>query len=68
VCATPSVFVHVTVEPAVTSTASGAKAVLVNVEAFTGIETAEDDVPGVEAGPGAGEGDGVGDGVVDGDE
>jgi len=41
---------------------------LVNVEAFIGIATAEDDVPGVEAGPGAGEGDGVGDGVVDGDE
>jgi hypothetical protein len=66
VCATPSVFVHVTVEPAVTSTASGVKAVLVNVEAFTGIVTAEDVVPGAGDGDGAGEGDG--DGVVDGDE
>jgi hypothetical protein len=45
--------------PADTSTASGAKAVLVKVEAFIGIVTG---VPGVATGPGAG------DGVVDGEE
>jgi len=41
---------------------------LVNVEAFTGIETADDAVPGAGAGDGDGAGAGAGDGVVDGDE
>jgi len=70
VCATPSVFVHVTVAPTATSTESGAKAVLVNVDAFSGIVTVVDAVPGVETGPGAGDGAGAGEGagVGDGDE
>jgi len=65
VCATPSVFVHVTVAPTATSARSGAKAVLVNVLALTGIVTVEDAVPGVETGPGAGDGAGVGEGEDD---
>ena len=70
VCETPSVFVHVTVAPIATSTESGANALLVSVEAFTGIVTVEDTGPGVETGSGVGDGAGAGEGagVDEGDE
>jgi hypothetical protein len=61
------VFVQVTVPPTATSAESGANAVLVSVEAFTGIVTAADAVPGVETGPGAGDGAGAGAGAGAGD-
>jgi hypothetical protein len=62
VCATESVFVHVTVVPTVTFSSSGTKARLPRVEAPTGIETEETGASGGGAGAGAGVGAGAGDG------
>jgi hypothetical protein len=58
VCDTESLFVQVTVVPAATFSSSGEYAPFPSEDAPTGIETDEDDTPGV----------GVGDGAVDGDE
>jgi len=69
VCATESVFVHVTVVPTVTFSSSGTKARLPRVEAPTGIETEETGASGGGAGAGAGvgAGAGAGDGAGDGE-
>jgi hypothetical protein len=64
VCATLSLFAHVTVPPTETAMGLGAKAVVVKVLAPLGIETV---TPPLVDGAGDGAGDGVGDGV-DGDE
>jgi hypothetical protein len=64
VCATVSLFVHVTVPPTETLIGFGAKALVVRVLAPLGIETA---APPVGDGVGDGAGDGVGDGL-DGEE
>ena len=61
VCGTECVFVHVTVVPAGTVSASGMKAAASSVAAPVGIET-EDDAPPVAVGDGDA---GVGDGAVD---
>jgi len=61
VCATESVFVHVTVVPASISRVSGANARFPNISAPTGMLTVDDAPPGVGVGTGVGDG-------VDGDE
>lgn len=66
VCATESVFVHVTVVPTVTFSSSGTKARLPRVEAPTGMDTEETGNSGGGAGAGAGAGAGVGAGAGDG--
>jgi hypothetical protein len=63
VCATESVFVHVTVVPTVTFSSSGTKARLPRVEAPTGMETEETGASGGGAGAGAGTGAGSGAGA-----
>ena len=63
VCATESVFVHVTVVPTVTFSSSGTKARLPRVEAPTGMETEETGASGGGAGAGAGAGAGSGAGA-----
>jgi hypothetical protein len=63
VCATVSLFVHVTVPPTETAIGFGAKAVVVKMLAPLGIETA---TPPVGDGVGDGAGDGAGDGVGEG--
>jgi len=67
VCATESVFVHVTVVPAAISRSSGMNARLPNTSAPVGMLIVDDELPGVGAGVGDGAGAGVGEGV-DGDE
>jgi hypothetical protein len=63
VCATVSLFVHVTVPPTETLIGFGANAVVVKLLAPLGIETA---APAAGDGVGDGVGDGAGDGVADG--
>jgi hypothetical protein len=53
-----SVFVHVTVVPTATFSASGMKARFPSEAAPTGIVTADDDPPPVGAGDGVGDGEG----------
>jgi hypothetical protein len=55
-----SVFVHVTVVPTDTSSASGVYALFPRTSAPLGIETAADAPPGAGAGVGVGVGDGAG--------
>jgi hypothetical protein len=66
VCDTESVFIHVTVVPAVTFTVAGLNARSPSVDAPVGIVTDDDDGAGVGAGGGVG--DGIGDGAVEGEE
>jgi hypothetical protein len=66
VCVTVSVFVQVTVVPAVTFSSAGANARFPSVAAFVGIETAATVCPGAGAGDGAGAGAGAGDGAAGG--
>jgi hypothetical protein len=61
VCATESVFVHVTVVPAATSRPSGLKARFPRVDAPLGMLMGVDDPDGVGTGVGEGDGDGDGD-------
>jgi len=63
-----SVFVQVTVVPAVTFSSAGANARFPSVAAFVGIETAATVCPGGGAGGGAGDGagEGAGDGAAGG--
>jgi len=67
VCGIESVFVHVTVVPAGTVSASGMKADGPNVDAPVGIDTKYGAPPGAGVGDGIGDvvGDVVGDGVED---
>lgn len=66
VCATESVFFHVTVVPTATSRSSGANACVPSTEAPIGIVTADADPPAVAGDEdGAGEGDGDGEGADD---
>ena len=63
---TVSVFVQVTVVPAVTFSSPGLNARFPSVAAFVGIETAATVCPGAGAGDGAGAGAGEGDGEAGG--
>ena len=63
---TVSVFVQVTVVPAVTFSSPGLNARFPSVAAFVGIETAATVCPGAGAGDGAGAGAGDGDGAAGG--
>ena len=56
VCESESVLVQVTVVPTVTSATSGLKAVVVNADAPSGIDTAADGPDGVGDGAGVGVG------------